>query len=140
MNEKWMVRNERSILCAETTVRNHVVCVSGSVHWPPLKMKKKRRNSILFSRHTRFDSLFPTDLQLAIPIPQPSQLFWFFVPPSQLDKEEEEKRLSTTILLETTDRQTNRLADARAHTHTHTHTQENHVDPRVLLLLLRGFC
>jgi hypothetical protein len=43
-------------------------------------------------------------------------------------------------LLETTDRQTNRLADARAHTHTHTHTQENHVDPRVLLLLLRGFC
>lgn len=31
MNEKGMVRNERSILCAETTVRNHVVCVSGSV-------------------------------------------------------------------------------------------------------------
>ncbi len=62
MNEKWMVRNERSILCAETTVRNHVVCVSGSVHWPPLKMKRKKTKKKK-KRRNQFSSLAKQDLQ-----------------------------------------------------------------------------
>jgi hypothetical protein len=44
----------------------------------------KKFNSILFSSLLsphKICSLFPTDLQLAIPISQTSQLFWFFFPP-----------------------------------------------------------
>ncbi len=77
MNEKWMVRNERSILCAETTVRNHVVCVSGSAHWPPVK--KKRRNSILFSRQKRFAAGSPQISSSQYPFPKhPSSSGFFF--------------------------------------------------------------
>jgi hypothetical protein len=81
MNEKWMVRNERSILCAETTVRTHVVCVSGSGALAAVEDEEeaKKLNSLL-SPH-KICILFPTDLQLAIPIPQTSQLFWCFFSP-----------------------------------------------------------
>jgi len=93
----------------------------------------KKFNSLLFS------SLATQDLQ---PLPQrfaarnthfPNipALLVVFSPPSQLDKEEEEKRLSTTILLETTDPQTNRLAD------THTHTRESCRPPGSSLVVAR---
>ncbi len=114
-----MVRNERSILRAESRCLCFREYALAAVEEEG-EEEAKKLNSLL-SPH-KICSFFPTDLQLAIPIsPNIPALLCFFSPPITALQKEEEKRLSTTILLETIDRQTNRLADTHTHTHTHTH-------------------